>query len=66
VGDTGLEQVSHLPGETAISEKRGTVSGTLPEIDRGLAKVITAWPLLDPHRRAIIVGMAKRAIIAGR
>jgi hypothetical protein len=61
VGDTGLETIFNSAGKTQDSQKRGTESGTLGTLDRKLAKVIRAWPHLNPHCRAIIVGMARKA-----
>jgi hypothetical protein len=59
VAEAGLEPVAKLSAKTVADATGGAESGA---VDPGLATVIDAWPLLSPHSRSIIVGMAQKAI----
>jgi hypothetical protein len=62
----GSELPPNSAGKTTIIPKSAAHSGAnLPDStvnDAGLEIVIGAWPLLDPHARSIIVGIARKAV----
>lgn len=62
MGDTGLEQPQISPEKTALSQPRGTESGTAPPqaaptMPADLAQVIAAWPALPARLKAGILAM---------
>lgn len=73
MGVTGLERPPQSSGNTAILTTGGTESGTLGagndpnanqqamSLDRDLAAIIEAWPMLPPAIRVEILAMVKAA-----
>ena len=59
VAEEGLERPAKSSEKTIAGANGGAENGAL---DPGLAIVIDAWPVLAPHCRSIIVGMARKAI----
>jgi hypothetical protein len=58
MGDTGSETLPKSSGKAVVSSSGAAESAA---IDSALSIVITAWPVLAPHSRSIIVGMARKA-----
>jgi hypothetical protein len=56
----GTEQPSESAGKVAIPSSDAAQNAA---VDAGQATVINAWPVLAPHCRSIIVGMARKAIL---
>jgi hypothetical protein len=59
VGDTGPETTSELSGISQISSRGGAENGAF---HAELLAVVKAWPALAPHSRAIILGIARKAM----
>jgi hypothetical protein len=76
LGDEGLEPIAPITGATAISEKRGTKSGT-PANSRTLRPLETgttmgpvfdgiSWDQLSPDDQAALLALARQQLSAGR
>ncbi len=66
----GKIATANSPGKTALSEKTGTNSGTLPAgpppIDVQLNELVEAWPTMPDDVKAGIMAMVKAAGDGGR